>query len=239
MEKENYYVEHEKALFKDFEEEFSLLKPHLSERYDEQTINQIHDKTKDLVGKIVPEIPQVTLKNPENLGCLLYMARFIPLYKVLKKHGMSVEDYIRIWSIVLYNKFKNYPKFALHLCGRLASSSLAYMHEEKLSKISQKKEYPKDWIFTATKGNPNPDISFTFQVQQCTMVIFMQEQGVDELMPYCDFCDFLYMKMMGAGYKCNPIGRGYKSCDVTFFKHGKYDTPTPDHLIAAFEGLEF
>jgi hypothetical protein len=66
----------------------------------------------------------------------------------------------------------------------------------------------------------------------------MKETGAEELMPYCNFVDFIIAKSLGFGLE-NPrvIGRGDETCVGIFRKDKKCEIP--DYLEFAFKGLRF
>lgn len=109
---------------------------------------------------------------------------------------------------------------------------------KKYAISSQKREYPKDWIYTVSTDTDDPDAFNRVEYSQCAVCEMMKDFDAQELMPYCNIVDFMMAKALGIGFE-NPdvIGRGSKTCVGIFRKDHKCEIP--DYLRFAFEGLEF
>ena len=234
----NFYEEKQPKILKGFEKQFKHSRKHLVERFDETTASRIHNETVEQTKELLPQLPDVGGKKNQFIHVMLLNAWYIPFFKVVQEHGMSAEEYVKMMTRVLYEGFDKYPKFIRRLGGKLVRSRLFMKRMIKHSGISLKREYPENWVYTVSTDVDDPGVLFKVEYSQCAVCEIMKEFGAEELMPYCNFADYLMAKSLGFGLE-NPrvLGRGDDTCVGLFRKDGKCEIP--DYLQFAFEGLEF
>lgn len=235
---ESFYEGKKKTILKSFNRQFKHAEKYLSQSYDELTIEKIHDDGIEEITKIIPELPDVGEKSNQFIQVVLYCAWYIPFYKAVSRQGMSADDFVKMMTHVIQSDFTRYPGFIRHLGGKLVQSRFFEKRMRKRAEISQKRLYPKDWIYSVSTETAGSDIRFKVEYSQCTVCILMKETGAEDLLPYCNFVDFIMAKSLGYGME-NPkvIGRGDEVCVGVFRKDHKCEVP--DYLEFAFKDLEF
>lgn len=242
MEAQEYYVKEIPKTIKKFEKEFEYARKYLKDKFDEKTLEEIHDETLEGIKEITPQTPPIYLKNKENVMTLMYFPRFIAFYKVLKKRGISAEEYIKIQTHVMYEMLEKYPDVLNHACGKIIQSRFMLDHEKKGAARAHDpelmKEYPQDWIYNMI-DDPDPNVKLKYEIPRCTVQIMFDQFDVPELKPYCDYSDILGAKIWKYGYSSEhgTDEQGKFMCSATIFKGTECEIP--DHLKDAFEGLEF
>jgi len=234
----NFYEGKQANILKSFDRQYKYAQKYLVQRFDEATASKIHDDTIEQVRKLIPRLPDVGGKNNQFIQVILFCAWYIPFYKAASEQGMSAEEYVEMMTHVVHAAFTRYPGFIRHLVGRFVRSGSFMRRMKKRATISQGREYAKDWIYSVATATDDPDIFFEVEYSQCPVCILMKETGAEELMPYCNFVDFIMAKSLGYGF-ANPrvIGRGSETCVGIFRKDHKCDIP--DYLEFAFKGLRF
>ena len=234
----NFYEGKQVNILKSFNKQYECAKKYLVQRFEESTASKIHDDTIEQIRKLIPQLPDVGGKNNQFLPVVLFCAWYIPFYKAASKQGMSADEYVKMMTHAVHEAFTRYPGFIRHLGGKFVRSGFFMRIMKKHAAISQRGEYPKDWIYSVSAATNDPDIFFEVEYSQCAVCILMKETGAEELMPYCNFVDFIMAKSLGYGFE-NPrvIGRGDATCVEIFRKDGKCEIP--DYLKFAFERLRF
>lgn len=234
----NFYEGKQANILKSFNRQYKYAKKYLVQRFDESTASKIHDDTIEQVKELIPQLPDVGGKSNQFIQVVLFCAWYIPFYKAASKQGMSADEYVKMMTQVFHAAFTKYPGFTRHLVGKLVRSRLFMGRMKKRAAISQRREYPEDWVYSVSTETDDPDIFFEVEYSQCTVCILMKAAGAEELMPYCNFVDFIMAKSLGYGYE-NPrvIGRGDETCVGIFRKDNKCEIP--DYLEFAFKGLRF
>ncbi len=235
---ENFYEGKQANILKSFNKYYEYAKKYLVQKFDEPTADKIHDETIEQVRQLIPELPDVGGKKNQFILVVLLNAWYIPFYKVARKRGMSVDEYVKMMTRVFHEAFTKYPGFIRHLGGKLVQSRLFIRRMKKHAGISSERKYPKNWIYSVSTEADDPDVLLRVEYSQCAVCILMEDLGAEELMPYCNIADFIMAKSLGFGLE-NPrvLGRGSETCVGIFRKDDKCEIP--DYLEFAFEGLEF
>jgi len=237
-----YYRKHEPKAIRHFEKELDLARRFLEPRYDAETLTAIHDEAVAGIKAITPRIPPIDLRYREGVAMLLYYPRFIALYKALSARGMSVSDYVLMQTHVMYDRLNRFPDVVQELTGSLASSDFLIRYEEKYAAASRdparRAEYPKDFVFRQVDDSHVPGVKYKYEITQCPVQLMLDEQGVPELKPYCDFREVLMAKMGGYGWITHHGGEGEEFVCAVMMQHDG-DAEVPQHLKYAFEGLAF
>jgi len=234
----NFYEEKQPKILKSFEKHFKHAMKYLVERFDEPTVSRIHNETVEQIKGLIPQMPDVGGKKNQFIHVMLINTWYIPFYKVVAEHGMSTEEYVKMMARVFYEGFDKYPRFIRRLGGTLIRSRFFVKRMRKNGGISQKREYPMNWVYAASTDVDDPNVLFKVEYSQCAVCEIMKLFGAEELLPYCNVVDYLMAKSLGFGFE-NPLvlGRGGDTCVGLFRKDSKCEIP--DYIEFAFEGLEF
>jgi hypothetical protein len=142
----------------------------------------------------------------------------------------------------MYDRLNRFPDVVQELTGSFASSGFVIRYEEKYAALSRdpamQEKYPKDLVFREVDDSQVPGVAYKYEITQCPVQILLEEQGVPELKPFCDFREVLMAKMGGYGWATHHgDGDGEFVCAVMMREDG--DAEVPQHLKYAFEGLAF
>ncbi|MBW2617886.1 MAG: hypothetical protein JRC92_03300, partial [Deltaproteobacteria bacterium] len=98
-----YYVSRKKKLLKDFDKTFARVGRLLSRDYGDGFSKTILEESRQEFEDLIPLIEY----HPQPFGKILIIACWqIALYKSLRSHGKTAEDYARIYYQVLTEAYK-------------------------------------------------------------------------------------------------------------------------------------
>lgn len=206
-----YYVAQKTKLLTDFQENFVKFgRSIMSSRFGDDLTDMILKETYQEYEALIPEIPQVsdftTRKHIESTWSLA-------LYRVLKRHGKTVEEAGQISCEILSARLNSIP-----LPLRRVTAEKGFSKEEmiKAAKESQKRLYPEDSVWSFVEGDGvefDSGVDFT----ECGVGKFFRAQGASELVPYMCQQDFIVAKAFGMELvRTTTIAEGGKKCDLRY-----------------------
>lgn len=233
-----FYDRKRESIIDSFNKNYERTIKQLVQRLGDQAAEDARLETIERIDGLIPRLPDVGGRDNQFIQVILFCAWYMPFYEAVSDRGMDTEEYVRMITRLFHASFTRYPGFVRHLGGRLVRSRFFIRRMEKRAAISQRRRYPKDWVYSVSRDTEDPDTLFQVEYSQCAVCLLMEECGAEELMPYCNVVDFIMAKSLGYGFE-NPlvIGRGSETCVGIFRKDDRCEIP--DYLDFAFEGLEF
>ena len=214
------YTPEKKRLLKDFDETAKRLRGVLKSHYGEDFTNIIILEIRQEYEALIPQIPYIGNKKPFTQW-LLATAQFLAMYRVLKRHGKSIEEAGRIGYETSEQILDTSPKFVLRFLGRATFSKKRLRNARIYAEESQKRKYPGDYVFKFVEGD-NESFDFGIDYLECASHKFLASKDALELGPYICATDILQSERFGWGLaRTMTLTEGGEKCDFRFKKGGK------------------
>jgi hypothetical protein len=206
-------------LLKDFDGIFKKSKPFLASRFGESTPRFV-EETRREYENIIPFIPY--LGGMETFTrYVISAAQYTAIYRVLQKHGKTLEEtgqFIYDFTEAFLN---SYPKvFLRFLTGDIFSKKMMKKAKEG-AEVTQRRVYPENYVASYVEGD-GVEFDFGIEYTECAVCKFMKAVGAPELTPYICNVDIISSDLFGWGLRRTmSIAEGYPTCDFRFKKGGK------------------
>jgi hypothetical protein len=217
---DNYYTSRKEKLLKDFDKTAKRLREVLVSYYGDDLTDTIIRETRQEYECLIPELPYIGGKKNLLTRNLIGSAQALALYRVLKKHGNTVEEAGKIIYEVVEAQIGAYSKLLRRLLGRLRFTRLFVKILKNLAAESQKRRFPRDWVCTFVEGD-GKEFDYGIDYTGCGICKFFHAQGADEFAPFLCLLDFPMSKASGSGLvRTMTIAEGAEKCDFRF-KRGR------------------
>jgi len=224
---EDYYKSQKSKLLKDFDNIVKRTNKVFASHYGKDQANIIAAEIRQEYEALIPHIPYIGGKQPLT-QFLIATVQFLAMYRLLKKHGITLEETGGLIYEVCQALMSSYPKFALRLFGRMDFSKRYQRGVQKRAEESHQRQYPGDYVFNFVQGD-GKEFDFGVDYIECAGCSFLEKQGASELAPYLCNIDILYSEAYGWGLIRNyTLAQGHDKCDFRFKKGGKTRVAVPD-----------
>jgi hypothetical protein len=215
----------QKALSR-FDRSFKNVREMCIARYGEAFATQVMAQTRVEYEKLLPQTPHFPgLINIFNTVVIFNM-QMVSFYKAMKANGKSAEETVKIYYTLAEKTHNVIPKPIRWMAQKLIFSPVFLF----ISRTSAKHiaRHVEGWQLQYKQGD-GKQADWYFECQECGVIKFYQKHGVEELMQYCNFIDYIQGKAFGMGMQ-NPknIGLGDEMC-VQYMKQHR-ETMLPDNL---------
>ena len=230
-------------LLKNFDKAARHMQSAASSIHGEELADEIVSEARAEFEAIVPEIPYIGgKKNRLTSEALIPSVACLALYRALKKRGKNVEDAGMIIDGIVQSQLDSIPRLMISLVGRYRSSKLYIRKMKKQAKVSQKRRYPGDWVFTIVDG-AGEDFDYGIDFTECGICKFFSAHDAKELIPYMCAVDFPVSKVMNTGLvRTTTLAEGADKCNFRFKRGRKVrfvGNPTNRRFTESLEELGF
>ncbi len=203
----------------------------LIDRFGEQTATVMREEMLDEYRRLIPDVPYIGGRRNINSDALALAPRALAAYRVVVRHGGSVEDAGEFLHRAVRAQMERIPKVLRHWIGRQRFGRLRRRKLEKAARRSQARRYPGDWVFERIDGD-GKTFDFGIDYTECGIVKYLHAQGADELCPYgCDL-DYVMFEAMGIGLRrTKTLAWGCDRCDFRLSKQGVTSAPWPPEFV--------
>jgi len=190
----------------------------------------MHREISDEYEQLIPDLPYIGRGNifTENL---VQSAWALVLYRVIRRHGGSLEEAGEVIHRAMEAKVNRTPAFLRRLKGKFRLSRWAVRMMQNAARRSQKREYPGDWVLEVVEGD-SETFDVGMDVTECGIVKFLHAQGADELAPY--LCNLDYLVYQATGVKlCRTmtLSWGCEKCDFRMVGDGEPIETWPPRFV--------
>lgn len=226
---EDFYTSREERLLEEFDRTAERVKGVLVSRYGADLTATMIGETRNEYQALIPQLPYIGGKQPFT-QFLISTAWFLAMYRVLRKHGETVEQVGRLLYEASEVFLKVYPGFLHRFFGQMTFSRLYLRRLQKRAAESRKRKYPGDYVYTFVKGD-GETFDYGVDYVECAACKFLGAQGAAELAPYLCAADRLYSEMLGWGLvRTATLAEGAPKCDFRFKKGGPTKVAVPKAL---------
>jgi hypothetical protein len=201
-------------------DQFDMMMPgvrHLFRSYfTEQMIDTIMIQARNEYETLIVELPYIGGRENYMTQILIQSAVDLAVYRVLKSHGIQIEDI----GNLIYEKLVAFlymsPKGFLRLWGRFTFTQI-YLSWIKLAALkSQERHHPGDWVYTFVDGD-GETFDYGMDFTECAIRKFFHVQCADELTPYMCAVDYATSEAYGQGMmRTQTLAEGGEKCDFRY-----------------------
>ena len=185
--------------------------------------------------KLIPELPYIGGKQNPLTGNLISSAGALAVYRVMQRHGKSIEETGDLFYRLMDAWIRRYPSFVCHLMVRYYLSWLSQRQSQKRSALSQQRRYPDDWVRVHVDGG-GQTFDWGVDYLECGIVKFLRSQGADELAPYLCLTDYALFGALGIELeRTMTLAEGCEKCDFRFKWGGETPSGWPSPWLKAEE----
>ena len=203
----------------------------LVDRFGEETAAVMRGEMLDEYRRLIPEVPYIGGRRNINSENLALAPWALAAYRVVVRHGGSVEDAGELLHRMVRAEMERIPRVLRHWIGRQRFGRLRRRKVEKAARRSQARRYPGDWVFERIDGD-GETFDFGIDYTECGIVKYLHAQGADELCPYgCDL-DYVMFEAMGIGLRrTKTLAWGCDRCDFRLSKQGVTSATWPPEFV--------
>lgn len=233
----DYYVSKKKKLLKGFDKVAKRATKCLIKNYNEDFARTVIEKTRENFELIIPKIPYIGGKRNQFTPVMIINGWIISFHRAMVGYGKTTEESIKICCETADDYMRSLPRFLLWVTGKLAFGKIVAKRMKIQAGQSQQYQYPADFVYRFVDGK-DKDFDWALEFTECAVIKFYEEQGVEELKPYCNFFDVTYSKYLNMGIDANmTIGIGCPTCKLRYKKGRKTIIPEPLTGIVSSERI--
>ena len=195
----------------------------LAQRFGRPTADVMRREIREEYRALVPGLPDLGgRRNPESMSLVL-MPWSLALYRVVRRHGGSVQDAGEVLHDSVQGLYGRIPQRMRRSMGRSTT------RERSQAKVRWFAEnpYPDNWIYEFVDGDGH-DFDFGLDVTQCAIVNYLHAQGADELTPYLCDLDYVTFAAVGVGLtRTRTLAWGCDRCDFRVTNPGTTTSTWP------------
>jgi len=181
---------------------------------------------------IAPQVPYVGGRRNRYTPALALSAWALAMYRVLLRHGGSVQD---AGEILHYYAKSSYERIPTLLRTRMLRPRRK--RAEKQAKWTQQRRYADDWFNEIVEGDGRT-FGWGIDITECGLVKFLHAQGADELAPYLCDLDYVMAEAAGVGLtRTKTLAWGCDSCDFRWTIPGATIATWPPAFVEQRCGL--
>jgi L-2-amino-thiazoline-4-carboxylic acid hydrolase len=217
---EYFYIAQSPKLLKNFAKALKPVRKVFVTNFGSELADRILEEARQEYEALIPQLPYWGRKNMMT-EFLIGSSHCLAIYRVLKKHGKSVAAIGKIIYEIIEARLNKMPDSVLWFYGKLKYGK-SYRERLKIqAMISQKKQFPGDFVFTYIVGD-GKEFDYGYDITECGVCKFLHAQDADELAPFLCLVDFPLSKAFGRGLVRNmTISEGAEKCDFRY-KKGRY-----------------
>lgn len=204
----------------------------LSMNYDAETLKAITAGCESQYDGIIKRLPYVGGLRNFYTPIIIVNGWFVCVYKAM--HAAGIEDDVigYVISEATDELFDHIPGFLGKTVRRVVFSGFFKRFINRQAKESQKKKYDGDWVYTvdfSKWGGRKEEREASLEFSECGVHKYYENEGVEALKKYCNFCDPQYSVRYNLGLNAdNTMAQGYEKCRLVF--NNKRETKIPDNI---------
>jgi hypothetical protein len=215
---EGYYVGNKAKLLRDHRRLTAIGQEIMAARYEADFIAAVIRESLAEFEKLLPELPYIGGDRNPLTGNLVFSASALAFYRVMKRHGRTVEETGELLYRIMEAWIRRYPRFIRRLMGAYYLSPLGRRQSKRRAPPSQERRYAGDWVFEYVEGD-GETFEWGRDYIACGIVDFLHAQGADELAPYLCLTDYALFGALSIELdRTMTLAEGCEKCDFRFKK---------------------
>jgi hypothetical protein len=231
-----YYVRNKAKLLRDHRRLTATGQEIMAARYETDFVTAVIRESLAEFEKLLPELPYIGGDQNPLTGNLVFSASALAFYRVMKRHGRTVEETGELLYRIMEAWIRRYPRFIRRLMGSYYLSELSRRQSKQRALLSQERRYAGDWVFEYVEGD-GETFEWGRDYVECGIVKFLHTQGADELTPYLCLTDYALFGALGIELKRTmTLAEGGEACDFRF-ERGESPSGWPPPWLATQEDV--
>jgi hypothetical protein len=211
-----YYVRNQDKLFEEHRKMAAAGREIIVARYGKAFADTLLSESLAEFETLIPALPYIGGKQNPLTDNLISSAGALALYRVMQRHGKTVEETGELLYRMMEAWIMRYPRLMRRLMGRYFMSRLSQRQSKKRSALSQQRRYPADWVREHIEGD-SQTFDWGVNYLECGIVKFLHSQGAGELAPYLCLLDYVLFGALDIGLtRTQTLAIGNKKCDFRF-----------------------
>ena len=197
------------------------------DKFGEEQAAVMRREVLDEFRSLIPEIPYIGGRRNPYTELLRGVAWGLAIYRVVLRHGGSVEDTGELIHWRNRARLERIPRVIRHGLGR----NLFLRQMSRAARRSQARRYPGDWVLEVVNGD-GESFDYGLDVTECGALKFLQKQGAEEMLPY--ICDVDYVMAEAMGYelrRTKTLAWGCDRCDFRISMDGVTFASWPPEFV--------
>lgn len=229
MEEENYNSR-KKVFLKAFDKLLTRARPHLVNQFGEQQADRIIQESRQEYDALIPHLPFIGNSNLK-LMFFLPTTRLLPVYRVLQRLGLSLEESGRLIYLIGSEEGSDMSPIVRRLMAYLWFSSLFSSLARNRALHSQKRTYAPDFVINFVEGD-GQTFDYGADYIECANCKLLKDEQAFELAPFICATDYRISERLGWGLiRTMTLAEGYPKCDFRFKKGGPTRVTMPEALL--------
>jgi hypothetical protein len=212
----NYYAAHEAQLLKDLRQKLPFFRRALSTRFSKDEVERIIQQMQDEFRAMLPRLPYIGGKQNTLTTNLVACSWFLALYRVLQPRGLSDDEIGDLVYRVAEEWVKSSPRWLGQVQGLLVKTPLLRMIFGRISRQSQQRKYPGDFVVHFVPGDGR-NFDFGLDFTGCAIHKFFQAEQAGHFAKYMCRIDYLTTSYKGIELiRTGTIANGADKCDFRY-----------------------
>lgn len=208
-----------------------LGRPVLVDRFGQEEAEVMLQEMVEEILRLAPEAPHIGRDGSPAASNLKGGYSGLAVYRVVKRHGGSVEDAGEFFHRISRRQLERTPKVLRSVMAWYWFSGLRRRKWERGAERSQARRYPGDWVvkMVPTDGT---DFDIGFDITECGIVKYLHAHDADEMTPYLCEVDYIAAELLGYGlHRTKTLSWGCDRCDFRFSRHGHVTATWPPDFV--------
>ena len=216
-----YYCRNEARLIKEHQKMAAAGREFGVARYGEAFTDTITRESLAEFRALIPALPYIGGRQNSLTGNLVSSASALAFYRVMKRHGRTIDEAGEYLYRLMEAWVNRYPRFVRRLMGRYYMSQHNREKSRQKAATSQERRYPGDWVREHVEGDGDT-FDWGVDYTECGIVKFLHSQGADEFAPYLCLLDYALFGALGIELRrTQTLAEGGERCDFRFKKGGE------------------
>lgn len=214
----NSFIERKPELMKIFNRPMKNGRKVIVEHYGVETGEAMVNDFRYEFESLIPEMPKIRQDDKLLEKQLIICTAFLGIYRSMKKQGKNVGEIWQLCHDIEEAMIKSIPKIVRWFLRYNLFSKKEKNREIESAKLSQKHQYPEDFVFTYVEGN-GKDFDYGIDMTECAMCKFYARMGAEEFLPYICNTDYIFSEYFGYELiRTQTLAQGHEKCDFRFKK---------------------
>ena len=210
---------------------FLLQDDALVDRYGKDKADLMRAEMREELRRLIPQVPYIGGKQNPLTTQLVQSAGALALYRVVLKHGDTLEDTGELLHRLFRAEVERFPRMLRPWVKWYMFSGLRRRQALKEASRSQARRYPGDWVFERVDGDGS-SFDQGRDYTECGIVKFLHAQDADALCPYLCDLDWVTAEVIGYGFqRTKTLAWGCDRCDFRMSKDGTTTAPWPPRFV--------
>jgi hypothetical protein len=206
-----YYIKKKPELLKKFDEEVSIWRPVVVERYDEEKADKILREARKWFENLIPQIPYIGGDENHLTKSLVESAGYLAFYKAMKRHGKTAEETGKILYDAILAQIDK-PRPPIPPAEWLPKEQFIEQRRKRAEKTKAQR-YPGNYMFDFVIGDGR-EFDYGYDYTECASLKFYHNLGADEFTPFYCYLDFPICRVNGTGLsRTMTMSEGYEKCN--------------------------